>query len=45
MENLKGRDHFEDLFVDWILGQHVGKVRSGCIWLRVGISGGLLYTQ
>jgi hypothetical protein len=41
-ENLKGRDHSEDLGVDgrileWILGKW-----SGCIWLTLGNKGGLL---
>jgi hypothetical protein len=38
-ENLKGRDHSEDLGVDgridWILEKCGGKVRTGCIWLRL----------
>jgi hypothetical protein len=43
-ENLKGKDHLEELGVDrkvvlkWILG----KVWTGCIYLRLGTSGGLL---
>jgi len=47
-ENLKGRDHSEDLGVDgrkileWVLGKQGGKVRNGFIWLRIGIVGGLL---
>jgi hypothetical protein len=42
--------HSEDLDVDgwiilkWILGKQGGKVWTGCIWLRVGTSGGLLST-
>jgi hypothetical protein len=45
--NPKGRGHSEDLGVDgkiileWILGKQVGKLWTGCIWLRVGLSGGL----
>jgi hypothetical protein len=41
----EGRNHLRDLGVDvriilkWTLG---GKVRAGCIWLRIGTSGGLL---
>jgi hypothetical protein len=47
-ENLKGRDHSEDLGIDgriisecilWIQG---GKVWTGCIWLGIGTSGRLL---
>jgi hypothetical protein len=47
-ENLKGRDHLEDLGVEGkillerILGTLGGKVLAGCIWLRTGTSGGLL---
>jgi hypothetical protein len=45
---LKGRNHSEDLGVDgkiildWILGRHVTKVWTGCMWLRKGTSGRLL---
>jgi len=48
MENLKGRDHSENLDVggriilEWILGKYGGRVWTGCIWFRIGISGGLL---
>jgi hypothetical protein len=48
LESLKQRDHLEDLGVyeriisEWILGKQGGKVRTGCIWLRIGTSGGLL---
>jgi hypothetical protein len=47
-KNLKKRDHWEDLGVDgritlrWILGKAGGKVWTGCIWLRIETSGGLL---
>jgi hypothetical protein len=47
-ENRKGRDHSGDLGVDrktileWILGKQGRKVWTGCIWLRIGTSGGLL---
>jgi hypothetical protein len=40
LENLKGRDHLEDLGVDgkiileWILGKYDGKFWSGYSWLR-----------
>jgi len=43
-ENLKGRDHSEDLGTDekmiseLILGKLGGKVWTGCIWLRIGTS-------
>jgi hypothetical protein len=46
-ENLKGSDHSEDLGVDgkiileWILGKLGGKMWTGCIWLRIGTSGGM----
>jgi hypothetical protein len=45
-ENLKGRDHLEDLGVDgkiileWILQKYVGGL-YGFIWLRFGTSGGV----
>jgi hypothetical protein len=41
-ENLKGRDHSEELGVDGrkllerIVGRYDGKVRTGCIWLNDG---------
>jgi len=44
----KGRDHSEDLGVEgkiileWILGRQGRKVWTGCMWLRIGSSGGLL---
>jgi hypothetical protein len=47
-ENLKGRYTSEDLNVDgkiileWILGKKSGKVWTGCIWLKIGTSGGFL---
>jgi hypothetical protein len=47
LENLKGRDHFEDLCVDgrviseWTLVKQDGKVWAVCIWLRIRTSGGL----
>jgi len=45
-ENLKGKDHLEDLSVDgilleWILGKHM-RICGGFIWLMIGTSGGLL---
>jgi len=42
------KNHLEDLGVDvkiileWILGKLGGRVWTGFIWLRIGISGGLL---
>jgi hypothetical protein len=44
-ENLKGRDHSEDLGVDgrisdWILEKWGWKLWTGFIWLRIGTSGG-----
>jgi hypothetical protein len=47
-QNLKGRDHSEDLRVDgkiilkWILGKQVEKVWNEFIWLMTETSGGLL---
>jgi len=50
-ENLKGRDHSEDLGVDgritleWALGKQGGKLWTACICFRIGTSGGLLSTR
>jgi hypothetical protein len=47
-ENMKEREYWEHLCVDrsiiltWILQKCNGKVWSGFIWFRKGISGGLL---
>jgi hypothetical protein len=47
-ENLKGRDHLENLSVDgkiilkWILGKQGRKLWIECTWLRIGASGGFL---
>jgi hypothetical protein len=47
-ENLKGRDHVEDvrlngnIIFEWILGKLSGKLWSGCIWLRIGTNSGPL---
>jgi hypothetical protein len=47
-ENLKGRDHSENIGVDgriildWILGRYGGVVWTVFIWLRIGTSGVLL---
>jgi hypothetical protein len=43
------RDHSEYIDLDiegrkileWMLGQRGGRVWTGCIWLRIGTSGGL----
>jgi hypothetical protein len=51
LDDLKGRDHSEDLGVDgeiisgWILGKSGGKVWTGFIWLRIGTSDGLSWTR
>jgi len=29
----------------WIVGKSVGKVWTGCFWLRIGTSGGVLWTR
>jgi hypothetical protein len=45
-ENLKGRDHSEDLGVDGkiilgrILDKYGWKVQTGCFWVMIGTSGG-----
>jgi hypothetical protein len=47
-ENMKGRNHKEDLDIDgmtvlkWILKKDDVRVWTGFIWLRVGTSGGLV---
>jgi hypothetical protein len=46
--NLKGRGHLEDLGADgniileWMLGKYCGRMWTGCIWVRIETSGGLL---
>jgi len=46
-ENLKGRKYPVDLnvgeriIVEWVLEKQGGKVWTGFIWLRIGISGGV----
>jgi len=51
LENLKGRDHSEDLDVDgrvilqWILQKYGGKLWTGFMWLKIKTSGGLLCTR
>jgi hypothetical protein len=48
LENLKGRDHSEDLVIggeiilEWILGKLCGKVWTEFIWITIGTSDGLL---
>jgi hypothetical protein len=48
LENLKGRDHSEELGVngeiilEWILEKHPENIWTGFIWLRIGTSGGML---
>jgi hypothetical protein len=50
-EHLKGRDHSEELGVEGkmilecILGKQAWGLRIGFIWLRIGTSGGLLWTR
>jgi len=42
-ENLKGRDHLEDVGIGGeILKWMLGKMGSGFIWLRIGTSDGLV---
>jgi hypothetical protein len=42
-ENLKGRDHAEDVGIDGrIMLDECGKVWIGFIWLRIGTNGRLL---
>jgi hypothetical protein len=49
-ENLKARDHLEDLGVDgktilvWVSGKQCVRVWTGCICFRIGTSDGLLLT-
>jgi hypothetical protein len=48
LRNLKGRVLMEDVGVDgkmileWILEKEGGQMCTGCIWLRIRTSGGLL---
>jgi hypothetical protein len=48
LENLKGREHVEDLGLDCriilirILGKYGGNLRTGFSWLSVGRSGRIL---
>jgi hypothetical protein len=47
----EGKSHSEDqdvggwIILKWILESKNGVVRTGLIWLRIGIRGGLLRTQ
>jgi hypothetical protein len=47
-ENFEERDGSEDsggderIILEWILGKQGGKVWTGCIWLSIGTSGGIL---
>jgi hypothetical protein len=47
-ENLKRRDHLEDLGLDgriileWMIAKWFGKEWTGLSWLRLGITGQLL---
>jgi len=49
--NPKGRDHLRDINVDGmiilkrILRKQGRKLWTGCIWLRTGTNGGLLWTR
>jgi hypothetical protein len=51
LENLKGRDHLEDLDIDEkiilerILGKWGGRVWTGFIWLKIGTSDALVYIK
>jgi hypothetical protein len=51
MEKLKGRDNVEDLVADGkiilelMLVKYCVKVWTGCIWIRIRTSDGLLPTQ
>jgi hypothetical protein len=47
LENLKGRDHFEELDIDesileGFLGKYGGKLWTGFMWFRIQTCGGLL---
>jgi len=33
------------IILEWILGKQGGRMRTGCIWLRIRTSGGMLWTQ
>jgi len=48
---LSRRDHSGDpgidgrIILEWILGKYCGRMRTGCIWLGIPISGGLFWTR
>jgi len=48
LENLKGRNHSEDLgedgrkILEWITGKRDGKMWTELIWLKTVVSGGFL---
>jgi hypothetical protein len=45
VDKLEGRENLEDLggdgkmILEWLLGKLHGRVWTGCIWLRIGITG------
>jgi hypothetical protein len=47
-ERFCNKDHCKDLGIDerilleWFLGNYGGKLWTGCLWLRIETSGGLL---
>jgi hypothetical protein len=49
--NLKAIDRLRDvgvggsIILKWILGKKCGRVRTGCIWLRIGTNGGRFGTR
>jgi len=50
--NLKGSVHSEDvgvvnlkIILGWVLGKYSEKLWTGCMWHRIGTSGGLLWTR
>jgi hypothetical protein len=42
---LKKYTNIRRLVLDWILEKYGGNIWTGCIWLRIGTSGGLLLTR
>jgi hypothetical protein len=42
LENLKEDLGVDERIPERLLGKYGGKVWTGCIWLRIGTSGGLL---
>jgi len=51
LENWKGKGHSEDpgvdgnIILEWILLKKGGRVWTEFIWLKIGTSGGLLWTM